>query len=88
MLVPLNWRLAVAEQQFILTDAAVKVLVLEQAFAAVLPSLEESLPEAAVIGLDFAPSHGRTFDALLAKVRGGGRHPRLGLHRSDEQRFI
>ena len=45
MLVPLNWRLAVAEQLFILSDAAVKVLVLEQAFAAILPALEKSLPE-------------------------------------------
>ena len=33
MLVPLNWRLAAAEQMFILSDAAVKVLLLEQAFA-------------------------------------------------------
>ena len=33
MLVPLNWRLAVAEQSFILSDASVKVLVLERAFA-------------------------------------------------------
>ena len=32
MLVPLNWRLAVAEQLFILSDAAAKVLVLEKAF--------------------------------------------------------
>jgi fatty-acyl-CoA synthase len=79
MLVPLNWRLAVAEQQFILSDAAVKVLVLEQAFAAVLTSLEKNLPEAAVIGLDFAPSHGRTFDALLAKARGDGRNPHTDL---------
>ena len=46
MLVPLNWRLAVAEQLFILTDASVRVLVLEQAFAGVLPALETSLPEA------------------------------------------
>jgi fatty-acyl-CoA synthase len=40
MLVPLNWRLATAELLFILSDAAVKVLVLEQAFAEILPSLE------------------------------------------------
>ena len=40
MLVPLNWRLAVAEQMFILSDAAAKVLVLEQAFAEILPALE------------------------------------------------
>src|SRR5438128_2296474 len=29
MLVPLNWRLAVAEQLYILTDASVQVLVVE-----------------------------------------------------------
>src|ERR1700754_4960891 len=40
MLVPLNWRLAAAEQTFILSDAAVKVLVLEQAFAEILPALD------------------------------------------------
>src|SRR6266478_2347865 len=44
MLVPLNWRLAVAEQLFILSDASVKVLVLEQAFADVLPVLENTSP--------------------------------------------
>src|SRR5213596_1559264 len=36
LLVPLNWRLAIAEQLFILTDAGAKVLVLEQAFEEVL----------------------------------------------------
>src|SRR4030081_475279 len=45
MLVPLNWRLAVAEQLFILSDASVKVLVLEQAFADILPALQRSLPD-------------------------------------------
>src|SRR3954463_14052741 len=39
MLVPLNWRLAVAEQMFILSDASIKVLVLEAAFAPILPEL-------------------------------------------------
>lgn len=48
ILVPLNWRLAVAEQRFILTDAGAKVLVLEQAFAGVLPELA---PGTAVIGM-------------------------------------
>src|SRR3954469_20817829 len=50
ILVPLNWRLAVAEQLFILSDASVKVLILEQAFAAVLPALEKSFPETSVVG--------------------------------------
>src|SRR5215475_598203 len=33
MLVPLNWRLALSEQTYILADAAVKALFIEQAFA-------------------------------------------------------
>src|SRR6476659_2273718 len=54
MLVPLNWRLAITEQLFILSDASVKVLILEQLFAAVLPALEKSLPETRVVGFDFS----------------------------------
>src|SRR6202521_4771247 len=55
MLVPLNWRLAVPEQVFILADASVKALVVEEAFAAVIPPLTQALPDVHVIGLDFAP---------------------------------
>jgi fatty-acyl-CoA synthase len=79
MLVPLNWRLAVAEQLFILSDAAAKVLLLEQAFDAILPALEKSLPETTVVGLDFAPPFGNTFDMLLAQARGDGRNPHTDL---------
>ena len=39
MLVPLNWRLAVPEQVFILADASVKALVVEESFAAVIAPL-------------------------------------------------
>jgi len=55
MLVPLNWRLAAAEQLFILSDASVKVLALEQAFAAILPELEKHLPTTSIVGLDLCP---------------------------------
>ena len=79
MLVPLNWRLAVAEQLFILSDASVKVLVLERAFADILPALEKSLPDAAIVGLDFAPPRGIAFDALLTQARGDGRNPHTDL---------
>jgi fatty-acyl-CoA synthase len=79
MLVPLNWRLAVAEQLFILTDAGAKVLVLEQAFAEILPALEESLPDTHIAGLDFAPPKGIAFETLLAQARGDGRHPHADL---------
>ena len=79
MLVPLNWRLAVAEQLFILSDASVKVLVLEHAFGAILPELEKSQPEACIVGLDFAPARGSAFDALLTRARGNGRNPHADL---------
>ncbi len=75
MLVPLNWRLAVAEQLFILNDASVKILMLEQAFEAVLPELEKRLPETGVVGFDFTPPRGVTFETLLAQGRGDGRNP-------------
>src|SRR5258705_7872896 len=59
MLVPLNWRLAVAEQLFILSDSGAKVLALEQAFAAILPALGNSQPATAIAGLDFVPAKAR-----------------------------
>ena len=79
MLVPLNWRLAVAEQMFILSDAAAKVIVLEQAFSSILPPLEEQLPETAVIGFDFSPARGTSFETLLTQARGDGRNPQTDL---------
>src|SRR5882672_7150290 len=66
MLVPLNWRLAVPELMFMLTDASVKALVVGRGFAAVIAPLTEALPETRVVGLDFAPEIGMSFDALLA----------------------
>jgi fatty-acyl-CoA synthase len=80
ILVPLNWRLAVAEQLFILSDASVKVLVLEEAFAAILPQLAKDLPDTRVIALDFTPNvPGHTLDALLARASGDGRNPHTDL---------
>src|ERR1700732_1435005 len=70
MLVPLNWRLAVAEQSFILSGASVQVLGLERALGQILPTLETSLPDATIVGLDFTPQGGSTFDTLLAQARG------------------
>src|SRR6202035_307 len=79
MLVPLNWRLAVAEQLFILSDASAKVLLLERDFADVLPALEENLPDTGIIGLNFAPPRGIAFDALLARAHGDGHNPHIDL---------
>jgi fatty-acyl-CoA synthase len=79
MLVPLNWRLAVAEQLFILSDASVKVLALEQAFAGILPALEKTLPDTSFVGLDFYPPRGIAFDVILTHARGDGRNPHTDL---------
>jgi fatty-acyl-CoA synthase len=79
ILVPLNWRLAVAEQEYMLSDAAAKVLVLEQAFAAIVPALMERLSETAVVGFDFTPPAGPAFDALLTQAHGDGRNPHTDL---------
>src|SRR3954447_20996617 len=49
MLVPLNWRLAVAEQLFILSDASAKLLVLEQPFVEILPALEKNQPDIRIV---------------------------------------
>jgi fatty-acyl-CoA synthase len=79
MMVPLNFRLAVAEQLFILSDAAIKALFVEQAFADVIAPLRAQLPEAKVVGLDFTPDDGSSFDALLARADGDGRNPHVDL---------
>jgi fatty-acyl-CoA synthase len=75
MLVPLNWRLAVPEQVFILADASVKALVVEESFAAVIGPLAAALPNACVVGLDFIPPGAASFDQLLASGGGDGRNP-------------
>jgi fatty-acyl-CoA synthase len=75
MLVPLNWRLAVPEQVFILSDASVKALVVEGGFDAVIEPLRQALPDIRIVGLDFAPS----FDELLASGSGDGRNPHVDL---------
>ena len=76
MLVPLNWRLAIPEQVFILSDASVKALVVEESFAAVIAPLTQALPEVHVVGLDFAP-RGVSFERLIASGRGDGRNPHI-----------
>jgi fatty-acyl-CoA synthase len=79
LLVPLNWRLAIPEQVFILSDVSVKALVVEESFAAVSPPLLEVLPDARVVGLDFAPAGGASFEQILAAGTGDGRSSSIDL---------
>ena len=80
ILVPVNWRLAVPEQLYVLNDAEVKVLVVEEAFAAVVEPLRQALPEAAVIGFDFVPAGGRSFADVLASGSGEAGHAGVTIH--------
>jgi fatty-acyl-CoA synthase len=76
LLVPLNWRLAVPEQLFILADASVKALLLQDAFAALAAPLREKHPDVRILRLaDETP--GDTFDDLLARGRGDERNPHI-----------
>ncbi|HSR79437.1 MAG TPA: AMP-binding protein [Hyphomicrobiaceae bacterium] len=75
MLVPLNWRLAVPELTFIVRDASVKVLVVEQAFAPAVEPLQTALPDVRIVGLDYAPAGGVALSALLQGAEGDGRNP-------------
>ena len=77
LLVPLNWRLAVPEQVYILCDASVKVLMVEQALAPVVEPLEAALPGVRIVGLDYAPAHGASLAALLEGAGGDGRNPHV-----------
>ena len=79
MLVPLNWRLAVPEQVYILSDASVKALVVEQGFAAVVAPLRQALPDMRVVGLDFTPPAASLRRAARARRSGDGRNPHVDL---------
>ncbi len=55
------------------------MLVLEQAFAAILPELEQNLASVAVAGFDFAPQGGGTFASMITRGAGHGRNPHTDL---------
>src|SRR5438105_10354713 len=77
LLVPLNWRLAVPEQVYILCDASVKALVVEEPFAPVIAPLTGALPDVRIVGLDFAPESGTSLATLLTGASGDGRSPHV-----------
>jgi fatty-acyl-CoA synthase len=73
MLVPLNWRLAVPEQVYILSDASVKALVVEQSLAGVVSPLKSALADVRIVGLGFTPDGGASLSAMLEGASGDGR---------------
>jgi fatty-acyl-CoA synthase len=79
MLVPLNWRLAVPEQVYILCNASVKVLVVEQAFADVVAPLTQASSDVRIVGLDFTPGGAASLGSLLCAGSGDGRNPHVDI---------
>ena len=62
LLVPLNWRLAVPEQLFILADASAKVLLVQDGFAALIAPLREAQPDIRIIRLGTAANEDTSLD--------------------------
>ncbi len=77
MLVPLNWRLAVPEQLFILSDASVKALFVAQEFAAVCEAITAAHSDAHLVGLNYTPERGIALSELLIGDSGDGRGPNV-----------
>jgi fatty-acyl-CoA synthase len=70
MLVPLNWRHAVPEQMFILSDAGARTLFVAQAFDAVCAPLASVMPGTHLVGLNYTPTDGQSLEALMAAENG------------------
>ncbi len=79
MLVPLNWRLAVPEQVFILADASVKALVVEQGFAAVDRAAARSAARRPRRRPRLRARRRSRSSDLLAAGSGDGRNPHVDL---------
>ena len=67
--VPLNWRLTPPEHLYMLQDSGSKVLFLESDFAHLIPFVQENLPTCQLVGLAFAPDHGRSYATLMTSVQ-------------------
>lgn len=66
MLVPLNWRLAIPEHLYILQNAAVKALLLEESYGDRVAPVHNGLSECRIVGLDFTPPNGNELQSLLS----------------------
>ena len=79
MLVPLNWRLAIPEQLYILKDAGAKVLFVEEDFANIIQPLSKELSSCEVLGLDFIPPIGQSLDVVIQHSIGDSENPHVDL---------
>ena len=72
MLVALNWRLAVPEQAYILKNAGIRALIVEDGFAGRIAALTANLGAIAVFGCGEGGAAARLDAAIAAETGGGG----------------
>ncbi len=78
LMVPLNWRLATAENAYILRDAGVETLLATAEFAAEAERLGEAVGGLRLVAVDGERAGMVAFEALLA-TGGDSRNPHVGL---------
>ena len=74
LFVPLNTRLSIPEHLYILQDADVKVLLLQEDFSTLLTPATEALPHCRIVGIDFTPTDGAEWHSLLTTSRRKATH--------------
>ncbi|MCP4356635.1 MAG: long-chain fatty acid--CoA ligase [Chloroflexi bacterium] len=79
MMIPLNWRLAIPEHLYILQDASVKVLFLEESFTGLIEPAGAAMPRIQIVGLDFTPVDGLQWNELLTYTAGDSYNPHVTL---------
>lgn len=78
LFIPLNWRLAPPEHQYILQDAAAKVLICENEFRSSAEAIRPHLPDCEFVAADFADAAWLALPEALSDARGDDRNPHVG----------
>jgi len=79
LFIPLNWRLAAAEHEFILQDAGAKALFLRQDFAASGDKIQQACPNLQLCASGFQHTKWPTLTALQATASGTDSNPHVEL---------
>ena len=70
MFLPLNWRLAVPEISYILSDATVSVLVSDEEFKSQSEELQDTVPEGKLVASDFEADNWQSLQKDIATSEG------------------
>ncbi len=65
---PLNWRLAIPELSYIVTNAESSVLLLEAEFVEFANHMHDEMPNCQLVGFDFTPEKGHNWTDLITNA--------------------